>query len=408
MADISKKITGPINLVRLEGKINGINKVLYTFFDYHMDVKMQTQCDDIYSIDMSKYLAYEFKKINDDVSNNSNYDFFFEHDFKSYKQDSDKFYIKEKYINDTTTFFMKNFNIVDTHNKDNKDFIPMKQNKSMFTKFRFHYTDPRYFNMLPILESCFQYNNMVYENLSQIIQNINLFASNFDVYSHYILHKLNNTPLKTDSDFFKSEDMKYFMYTIDKTFDKYNDKNNKDIINKIANTILIRYIIMLPELIKKLLEIVKIAQTLCQISNNQLVVQSDKSYYYGIDYKMTRKIINEISDSLSELYEKYLHFIVFIMDLFFIRRFVDKDYITNCIGYTGGYHSMNYIYILIKYWDFKITHIVVNNIENIEKLNTIIKTFPLENYSPNSFNEYFFPKIFRQCVDIEHFPPNFT
>lgn len=40
-----------------------------------------------------------------------------------------------------------------------------------------------------------------------------------------------------------------------------------------------------------------------------------------------------------------------------LRRFLDKTYITNSIAYTGMGHSMNYIYILLHEFDFKITHV---------------------------------------------------
>ena len=36
-----------------------------------------------------------------------------------------------------------------------------------------------------------------------------------------------------------------------------------------------------------------------------------------------------------------------ITDLFFLRRFLDKDYITKAITYTGAVHSINYINFLV-------------------------------------------------------------
>ena len=47
---------------------------------------------------------------------------------------------------------------------------------------------------------------------------------------------------------------------------------------------------------------------------------------------------------------------VTFMDVYFLRRFLDKKYITNTVTYTGINHSINYIYALVKYFDFKITH----------------------------------------------------
>jgi hypothetical protein len=54
-----------------------------------------------------------------------------------------------------------------------------------------------------------------------------------------------------------------------------------------------------------------------------------------------------------------------------MKKFLDKDYITNMISYTGARHSSNYVYILIKNFNFKITnysYLNDGNIKNIEKM----------------------------------------
>ena len=59
----NKFVNGPINAVRLEGKINGINKVFYNFMDIHVDTSFQTECDDVRSLDLDKYLVKNFCSI---------------------------------------------------------------------------------------------------------------------------------------------------------------------------------------------------------------------------------------------------------------------------------------------------------------------------------------------------------
>ena len=39
------EINGPTNVVRLEGKVNNIKKVIYVFFDFHIEPNFQTTCD---------------------------------------------------------------------------------------------------------------------------------------------------------------------------------------------------------------------------------------------------------------------------------------------------------------------------------------------------------------------------
>ena len=71
---MSTKINGPINIVRIEGEINGIKKILYLYFDFHMDVTQQTKCEDYLSDDVTKYIKKELLETSD-----KDIDFFMEH-----------------------------------------------------------------------------------------------------------------------------------------------------------------------------------------------------------------------------------------------------------------------------------------------------------------------------------------
>ena len=52
-------INGPTNIVRLEGNINEEKKILYIFGDYHLEPNNQSECEELNSKDVHKYL-YEF------------------------------------------------------------------------------------------------------------------------------------------------------------------------------------------------------------------------------------------------------------------------------------------------------------------------------------------------------------
>ena len=45
-------VNGPYNVVRLEGNVGKVKKVLYVFFDVHNDVSGQTECQNIRSIEI--------------------------------------------------------------------------------------------------------------------------------------------------------------------------------------------------------------------------------------------------------------------------------------------------------------------------------------------------------------------
>ena len=50
-----KKVNGPINVIRMEGRVNNIDKVIYIFMDVHYPVDSQTKCDNIFSKDKRRY-----------------------------------------------------------------------------------------------------------------------------------------------------------------------------------------------------------------------------------------------------------------------------------------------------------------------------------------------------------------
>ncbi len=82
--------------------------------------------------------------------------------------------------------------------------------------------------------------------------------------------------------------------------------------------------------------------------------------------------MDEWMEQYNNIYIKYMSTTSQIMDLYFLRRFLDKSYVTNGIIYTGAYHTMDIIYILINKFDFKLTHSSVNKL-SITDLNRNIK-----------------------------------
>lgn len=71
----NKFVSGPVNVVRLEGDINGIKKTIHLFMDFHMPVQEQTECDDIRSQDIDKFLVNTFDQATE-MDKSITYDFF--------------------------------------------------------------------------------------------------------------------------------------------------------------------------------------------------------------------------------------------------------------------------------------------------------------------------------------------
>ena len=92
-----------------------------------------------------------------------------------------------------------------------------------------------------------------------------------------------------------------------------------------------------------------------------------------------------------------------LMDLFFLRRFLDKDYITNGIVYTGKAHSEFYILSLVKYFNFKVTHTAYSSLPNMDKLTETIKAQP----NIDGLFKLLNPPIMSQCIHADVFPELF-
>jgi hypothetical protein len=138
--------------------------------------------------------------------------------------------------------------------------------------------------------------------------------------------------------------------------------------------------------------------------SNRLVIDDVSGPNYGIPPNVSRKLIYNLYKKVDKYYLIWMDLHSIIMDIYFLRRFLDKEYIVNAVAYTGIYHSINYIYFLVKYFKFKITDCayVKDNI-GLDKMNKIISKAK----SPEDIQKYFYPDTLIQCSSIESFPKDF-
>ena len=71
--------------------------------------------------------------------------------------------------------------------------------------------------------------------------------------------------------------------------------------------------------------------------------------------------INQLIKSLRLFNDNVLKIYNLMIDIYFLRKILDKDYIKNIITYCNRTHLVNYIYFLVKYCDFKIDKIYNSN-----------------------------------------------
>lgn len=368
------QINGPYNVVRLEGTVNNIKKIFYLYFDVHYDLQNQYTCPDALAVDIKDYLINEFKKVKKDKP----VDFIFETDLIATRTDINTFY-KHKYIHEVVKLFDQAINI-------DKDKIKMSK---IFPNVRLHAMEIRYH--LPKNIKSFLLDNLLSEILNKSDYEIGITKIITDLEQFYEL--LNSTtPIKIkkiEKDLKKKYKSKVISkYLLNKMLFKYKNINIKNILVPPILFLLNKY----------LKESIKLLHRLLYLQKKRNNVQSlhfsleDTLHYTNNIYQL-----KETFENIS-IYTEEFHCLYY--DLFTLRRLLDKEYITHAIIYTGGSHSINYIYFLIKYFDFNITHAsyIDKNI-NFKEIHNIIR----KKESPDQIR-YIFEHDRYQCSDISSFP----
>jgi hypothetical protein len=373
-----KKINGPMNVIRLEGKIFGINKVLYLFLDKHFQVQQQTKCQEYLSEDVVVYLNREFHKIKD-----KNIDFFIETWNEDKRIISDDIY-RDRYIDEVIKFFYK--------------YINKKDGKTIGTKIsnniRFHYIDPRKY-----------IKNNIYKYIDRLEQLNSILTSTIKQRKPEYSIKISLKNIKKGiKNITKLIDL--IQSSIDKKSDANSDEFSK-LINKIAN----KY--NHPELKKSMIELLYIFIDELNIMKDKLI-KLDKNLNSlltiiknDIKTENLDNLLTESKNLLNDLYYHNIEIFCWLIDIYFIRRILDKDYITHGVVYTGGAHSLYYIYFLVKNFDFKITHAAkIEGDVKLDKINSELKVNKKINV--NYLWNLFLPNDdILQCSDLSEFPENF-
>jgi hypothetical protein len=382
-----EQISGPINVARLEGEVNGIKKVLYVFFDIHLELGRQTECMNPESDSVKQYIAKNLSKL-DKEGGDKTYDFFLEiQPNDSIRKAS---YYTQIYLND----LRKLYNLQIEHN--------------IYKKTRFHYIDIRNYTSATIIPD---FDNAI-ENLlcrksidPNMGQHIKVTKYFIDLYykglkikkpkkAKPIVPKSLQEPY-TDKDLDENT-----LYLINKATTKYHHKNVKSKVvpyfTKIIDSGFKTVLKHMDSATKTLNEMIK--------DHQKQLNKGGRTEYGMVSSGLTGserlEYLYKMYKDLSAVRGIYLDTFGSIVDMYFVRRFLDKDYITNAVVYTGLIHSNKYVHFLVKHAGFKITHIAYSNLP-LDKLNADIKKqkdhIPLGKLSKN----------FIQCSDMSSFPELF-
>lgn len=364
--NITKKyfINGPNNIIRLEKG----SKIMYIIGDVHLDLNEQNECKinkEYDSLNIDQFLV-KFMK-----STNETFDLFIENDINWINYYTNNNFI-DKYLLEIRKLFSKNMIFI-----NNKI-----QQSTLFRNMRFHYFDFRndFNEFIKINELCNRIPefNYIDKKIDQLIEILNLIK--FEIIN--FKKKIN-----------KDSDNKY----INKIFNKYNDINihNKivEITNMYCNDKIYNLLINnIEELIEYIYE------------NYDLIINK----YLNFDLKLN--IIVEIEKKNSFIRNNF-YYLFILTDIYIIKRILDKNYINKSIVYTGIAHLSSITYFLVKYFDFKITHLFyldesikdINNLENLIKDNSLNYSNILDLLYYKNENDQI-----NQCINLLNFPDNFS
>jgi len=341
-----KFINGPINYVKLVGQINNKPKNITIFMDVHLDINNQTRCSSFDSIDISQYLYTKIKNAKIPI------DLFMEiRNDQIQKPTTNK---KDIYIREVIELFKSEFVVV----KDKVSYSKSNPN------VRLHYLDIR--DHLEIFYTSNLINNEIISKLSLLkgdnltdaekIDKIEQIKKHIELIKEYTenIYITKNIIQQNQPQHFDKKSQKYYL---NKIIHEYQNENLQTKINEFFDMNVINNISEFQGIVMQIFQLVM---------------------YYKYDMKNIEHI-NRILSLTYTLNTNILKMYTTFTDAYFLRRFLDKDYIRNVITYCGRYHGLNYIYFLIKYFNFEITKIYNPNgltINNI--MDKIKKTYDLK------------------------------
>lgn len=358
-------INGPTNYTHLQGTINGIEKNIYLFFDKHLNIYEQTKCESFNSIDITYYLYTLIKEAKDYL------DFFME--IRLSQLNEPITYNRDIYINEVINLFKSEFVI---ENKGTTEQVKYSKTNS---KVRLHYLDIR--DCLGI----YSLKNIIDKKINKYLNLLSKDEKNKIIYYRKILKYVDIVNEQID---LLDKNMREIIINKNVVYDKINNKQKyylDKLINKYKNTQLKQSInIFLNSHYNRILDYFKVAILEIKSINENMI---DTTIITDLT-----EVIDEIQVYINKIYGLFT-------DVYLLRRFLDKNYINNSVIYSGGAHSINYIFYLVKYCNFKIVKIH-NSLEKNVKL--LINKIKREAYSFNIYDLFLFKDKYIQCIPYQY------
>lgn len=411
-------INGPFNILRLEGTVGSVKKVIYLFMDVHMPESSQYKCENPRAVDIQSFLVFEFERLQKSDPDKM-FDFMFERGLLKPHHFANE---KVLYLGEISDLFSKAFKIdLQANRAQSSDLIP---------NVRFHFIDVRdyimrkshnviFHKLQTLTDTIYADKNYNLKQLKELFDYVQVVQSEFSVvYSLlYKTEKLSNPKISRSLysahmykmyDISETDNYKLNQKLIYKLLVKYENPAVKEKITEIINNRVHDMFIELFDYVDKTLffinEEIDIIKSYGQHDVSQILLQqSNNTYAYGQDKKNSLKKIFEIRLIGDNMFKKAFDIGVYLMDLYKLRRMIDKPYIQNIINYAGGYHSQNYVQLLVNHFGFKLTNYSYLKNNDIKAAEKVIK----KTTNPDQLNILFFPTLLGQCSDLGSFPKLF-
>ena len=458
-------INGPVNVVRLEGEIEGVHKVLYLFFDTHLRRTSQSKCDNIFATDIQHYLVDNL--MNKPNSGNKTYDFFMETDPIDFPEA--KLYIDaDGYIWSVNKVFARLFKkegLIEVSNDISNEIsnetpiettpetsietpnpltnpIPSTGSKMVsspgFDNVRLHFMDIRDYlermdvgfnggrkrSTMAIIDSFMGsfFNKKINRELDFItIASFRDFLKQLLSSATLILEIMKSSmgpdfiPAKESviklvdierNSAYEEKFLEYMENLTKKMVTSYSHPKVKSDLEPMIEQIMGKFemwISYLNEVITHLERISNIPKFKNRLVNygQTVISKSSSSYVYFMPVEVSGIYAYELFDISTKISATHTKTYSYFMDLYFYRRFLDKSYITNGIVYAGANHCLRYMYYLVSKFDFEITHVAKSKIKGILEINALVKNAKSAECVAKNFDSDL------QCSDLSDFPRDF-
>lgn len=382
---------GPLSAFRLEGD----NKIIYLFGDYHNHQTKQSECKPKTKNTIIEYIIENVKNSSDLV------DIMIEIYYNIPKFSTIGDYNNPPRMIDKINSFISNNVIIE------KNFDKTINKGSKIKNTRFHYINIRheigYTFMTTILDSINQKDKKEHTQLIILYYIGCLFILQLNLYMYKKIYNdnemFNNLNIGEEINKIKNFNNKNnnnFISDIEYNFENYNyySKITK-IFNKIfKNRDILNSVLGLPF-------------ELCFKNIFKIIDMIFKLVYEHLKYK--KNTLKDIIEYIKYLDTEMLDLYALFNDYYTIYR-INKKYIKKAVFYGGNYHTSNILLYLLTN-NYKLTHI--SNYHNSLTIEAIInKKDELLSINKGNIDRTFFSYINEnvkdyQCIDMKSFPKNF-